>query len=223
VSPNRQANPSLTNRSVFRDMIKVGIKDRIELTDVDLEMSAVISCLLDIMVRGANILDLPAEIDRKQVVRFAQKYDFVAEIRIITLHLQIGVVAQQSTKSQPTNRDPADIFEIATLLDDHDLCSSALKEAGAGWKWTAGCEPGNEQEFGKSVKGAKAFDLAGGSLRNLQAIPIEIVWALLRASHKPFTSTGAALQAEHDAMAEKYSKLMALKGNSSSSLDLDLG
>ena len=52
-------------------MIKVGVKDRIALTDVHLETSAVISFLLDIMVKGANILDLPSENTRKQVVRFA--------------------------------------------------------------------------------------------------------------------------------------------------------
>jgi len=80
-------------------MIKVGVKDRIALTDGDLETSAVISCLLDVMVKGANILDLPSETTRKQVVRFAHKYDFVAELRTITLHLQIGVAVRHSTKA----------------------------------------------------------------------------------------------------------------------------
>jgi len=115
------------------------------------------------------------------------------------------------------------IFEIATLLDDIDLCYSALKKAGSGWTWQSGCEPGNEQKFGEGIKGGRSFDLEAAPLANLQEMPIEIVWALLRASDKSSTSTGAALQAEHDAMADKFSRLMALKGHSSSSFDIYLG
>ena len=77
--------------------------------------------------------------------------------------------------------------------------------------------------LGTQIKGARIFDVAGRSLSRLQEMPIEIVWALLRASHKPSTSTGAALQAECDAMAENFSRLMALIGHLSSSFDIYLG
>jgi len=137
--------------------------------------------------------------------------------------LQIGVVERETTKSQPINRSPGNIFDLATLLDDIDLCNSALKKAGGGWSWTDGCAAGNEQVFGEQIKGARIFDVAGRSLSRLQEMPIEIVWALLRASHKPSTSTGAALQAECDAMAENFSRLMALIGHLSSSFDIYLG
>lgn len=196
-------------------MIKVGVKDRIELTDMKVETSLVFSSLLDIMIKGANILDVKSRSDRTRIVKFAQKYDFAHELRAIKHQLQIGLHDPKGS--------PRSIFKIAMLLDETELCKTALKKAAGDWKWGEGCEPGNEKEFGESIKGAKVFDLAGGSLSNLKAMPIEIVWALLRASHKPSTKTGSALQAEHDAMAEKFSRLMALKGYSSSSLDKYLG
>lgn len=76
-------------------MIKVGsagIRDRIELTDDDLETSEVISGLFDIIKHDKNILDIGGtHIYQKHVVQFAQKYDFAVELRIIRYQLHNAV------------------------------------------------------------------------------------------------------------------------------------
>jgi hypothetical protein len=186
----------------------------IELTDIDLETSKVISDLFDIMVKDISILDI---VDtgygdrsaRRLVVSFAQKYDFAYELRIIKHQLQVALSSYDDKK-----RDPLSIFNLGLMLDEHKLCADAVKRAGGGWKWTQGAEPGQEQAFGEVLKGSKIFDLTGCSLDQMRRTPIEVIWALARVCHKPSALTGVELKVEHDAMAEKYMKLMTLKGTS---------
>jgi hypothetical protein len=94
------------------------LQKQIEMTDDDLETSAVISDLFDIMTKDTNILDLPTSYmnDHRQsrVVKFAQKYDFVLEIRTIKYQLQAAFSTYTSSA-----RDPEMIFNVAILLDDH--------------------------------------------------------------------------------------------------------
>jgi hypothetical protein len=184
----------------------------IELSDPAIETSRVITGLLDIMIEDTDILDIVPDNIRSQVILFALKYDFVNEIRIIKYQLNVAVSSCEARK-----RDPRPIFHIASMLDAQTLCTNAIKKAGAGWNWTVGDEPNQEKLFGVQLKGGKIFDLTTSPLSDLRDMPIEVIWALLRASHKPNTLTGAALQAERDAMAERYAKLMKLPGRSTCS------
>lgn len=102
-------------------------------------------------------------------------------------------------------------------MDDHDLCAKAMRKAGSGWGYLEGAEAGKESEFGETLEDAKLFDLAACPLAQSQ-LPIEIVWASLRASCKPSTTSGSRLQSDHDAMAERYTKLMKLPGMSTPSI-----
>lgn len=192
-------------------MIKVGTEGIIELTDMDFETGEIISNLFDIMIKGDNIFDLSTSCDRKRVVQLAQKYDFTSELRTIKHHLQLAL-----SEHDPKKRSPRAIFRIALMLDEHELCRRAIiKAGGANWKFTAGDETGKEEQFGDSVKDAGVFDMTGWSLDALETAPIEIVWALLRASHKAPDMSSGKLQAEYDVTAANYARLMALKGMSS--------
>jgi len=195
-------------------MLQGGVDQKkvIELTDNELETGQVINHLFDIMIKDKNILDIPHTDStlpnpRRSVVLFAQKYDFINELRIIGYQLQVAL-----SNHDPQKRDPRSIFDIGLLLDKHELCKNALKTAGSGWNYNSGCEAGQEKEFGEVAKGAKLFDLAACGLAGLREMPIEIVWALLRASHKPSAATGVLLQAEYDTIAANYGRLIALKG-----------
>lgn len=188
-----------------------GVSERIDLTDPTIETSKVIVGLLDIMIKDIHILDIPLispDHTRHQVILFAQKYDFVNEIRTIKYQLNVAL-----SKWDIKARFPRDIFLIASLLDEGTLCANAIKTA-ATWSWSGGCEPGQDKLFGDTIKGGKVFDLTGYSLSALRLMPIEVMWALLRASHKPNTLTSAALQADYDAMAEEFTRLMKLPGRS---------
>jgi len=105
----------------------MGTNGRIELTDKELETGAVISCLLAIMIDEANVLDIPHLVKRQRIVRFAEKYDFTHELRTISLQLQIALSPYGTGSKSPTY-----VLKLAALLDDHDLCSAALKKAGEG-------------------------------------------------------------------------------------------
>jgi hypothetical protein len=186
----------------------------IELTDDVLETGEVITNLFDIMIQDKNILDVPLTSAtltecRRAVVLFAQKYDFTTELRLITYQLQAALSNFNDMK-----RDPRPIFNIGLMLDRHELCRDALKTAGTGWNRMQGCEPGQEKEFGQGVKGGRIFDVAGGPLTGLKEMPVEIIWALLRAAYQPSNLAGAQLQAEYDKIAKNYARLMALPGES---------
>jgi len=99
------------------------------------------------------------------------------------------------------------------MLDEGILCANPIKK-GATWTFDGGYEPGQEKLFGATLKGAISFDLTGCSLMALRSVPLEVIWALLRASHKPNPLTGAARQADYDAMAEEFTRLMKLPGRS---------
>lgn len=193
-------------------MLKVGTackRDIIEFTDCDLESSDVFTSFLHLMLKDSNILDKQKFNLTKAglVVRFAQKYDFAHELRTMIYQLQVALSSFDMHK-----RSPRSIFVIGCLLNETDICVNALRKAGSGWQRNVGDEPGQEKRFGSNLKGGPIFDLTTCELADLKVMPIEIIWALLRASHKPPTLTGPLRQAEHDEMAEKFSKLMQLEG-----------
>jgi hypothetical protein len=189
-------------------MIKIGTSgpQRLELTDRDLETGAVITGLLDIMTKFKHLLDIKRE-ERTSVLKFAQKYDFATELHLIKQQLNNGLLNRADMK-----RDPFNVLTMASLMDDHELCTHAIQTAGARWRWPKGTAPGEETQFGLAIKEGHLFDLANAPLVLFKQLPIEIIWALLRVSHKSTKLSGTELQAEYDARAEKFSKLMKLKG-----------
>lgn len=71
-----------------------GLSERIDLSDPTIETSKVIVRLLGIMIKDTHILDIPLinpDHIRHQVILFAQKYDFVNEIRTIKYQLNVAL------------------------------------------------------------------------------------------------------------------------------------
>ena len=187
------------------------MKDRIELTDFKIETAEVLTNLLDIMTKNKDLFTIPVLLyhicnPRILVIKLAEKFDFVNELRIIRYQLDAVIHSQD-----PLKRCPLGIFDIAFAMDRHDLCLAALKRGGSGWKWTTGCEADEEKKFGEEVKGGPVFNLATYSISRLRRMSPEMIWVLLRVSTKS-TFEKDALQAEHDVMAENFTRLMALEG-----------
>jgi hypothetical protein len=198
-------------------MLKGGMADKkaiIELTDCDLETSLILTSFFDIMIQDGNILVKDTDqLDRSvSIVRFAQKYDFANELRLMKFQLQAAL-----SNYDQSERSPVSVFVIGSFLNEHAMCANAIRKAGSGWKWVDGSEFKQEKRFGQALAGGRVFDLGTCDVAHLEGIPLKIIWALLRSSHKPSTSTGAVLQAEHDAMAGNFARLMALEGKSDSS------
>jgi hypothetical protein len=193
-------------------MLKVGTAGKrniVEFTDCDLESSDVFTSFLHLMLEDSNILDTQKySLARAAlVVKFAHKYDFAHELRTMKYQLEAALSSYDADA-----RSPRVVFTIGSLLNETKICASALKRGGSGWQRIGGDEAGQEKRFGGMLKGGLIFDLTTCELSDLKAMPVEIIWALLRASHKPPTLTGPLRQAEHDEMAEKFSKLMQLEG-----------
>jgi hypothetical protein len=108
-----------------------------------------------------------------------------------------------------------EIFDTGSMLNDHELCAKAIRKADISCYWTEGAEPGREEQFGQSLIKGGLLDLATYPLSRLKQLPIETVWVILRASYNAPTTSGSKRQAEYDATAERYTKLMKLPGRSS--------
>jgi hypothetical protein len=141
------------------------------------------------------------------VLEFAQKYDFANELRSIRYQLKVGLLdLNVDSKWQP---DEALI--LAWMMDDGELCAQILKTT-AGRTREKGSKWDEEERFGESIAGAWALDLASCSIQRLKWMPVEMIWALLRASYRPHDQT----KEEVEAIANRFQRLMKLEGESSS-------
>jgi hypothetical protein len=146
----------------------------------------------------------PHRLDRRQlVIRLAQKYDFSHTLHHIQRDLKLGLSIEK--------RDPWHIFELAVRLDDIPLSVDAIKTAHI-WTWHKAKDDNGEEFFGEELPGEGLFDLRTYSLNSLKRLPIEIIWALLRASHSYVQREHDENEKDHDELAERFAKLMELKG-----------
>jgi hypothetical protein len=116
-------------------MIKIGtagIKDRIKLTDPELETNAILSGLLGIMMDDEHIwVNFPC--DQILVLKFAQKYDFANELRCIRYQLIAGL----SDSGEESGWVADEALILAWMMDEKELCAQILKTA-ADWTWEEG-------------------------------------------------------------------------------------
>jgi hypothetical protein len=195
-------------------MIKIGkdaINKRIELSDYELETESVLSGLFDIVMNHHNILwmsdsEAPHRSDRRQlVIRLAQKYDFSHTLHHVQRDLRLGLSIEK--------RNPWEVFELAARLDDISLSVDAVKAAHS---WTHGDKAKNghgEKFFGESLHGqGSLFDLRTYSLNSLKRLPIEVIWALLRASHSYVEREHDENEKDHVELAQRFATLMESKG-----------
>jgi hypothetical protein len=198
-------------RIVFTDMIKVGNTGgfaRIELHDEELETGSVLHELFDIMIKNLNLLDLSVKpthspTRRQLVIKLAQKYECRREIHAIHQDLRLGLYVNK--------RNPWSVFELAVRLDDHDLCLDAVKRS-ATWVSDDQTDVRSQGEFGEPISGGGLFDIRCYSLEMMKALPIEVIWALARASHSYVKMGAEPLKKAHNELAARYYQLMGLKG-----------
>lgn len=191
--------------TVFRDMMNLAAGQEdvkpIELDDDEIETAEVLESVLDLVIADKNFGEVPERAAR-QVIRFLRKYDFARTLDICVLQL---------VKNLHEGKSPFSVFVRAAYLGEHALCGRAIVKGGR-WTWTGGGEP-EKEVFGREWKQATVFDLRGISLGRLEAIPVDCIWALLRAS----TKLGAyEIEKKMDlkAMSEEYVRLMKLQRES---------
>lgn len=187
---------------IFRDMKEVGNEDcttPIELSCKTIETSEVLDIVFDLVIDLGSIGDVKAEIACR-VIRFLKKFEFDRELKICALRLNEDLVLGKSVFT---------VFLKSAQLEDHDLCGRALEKGS--WRWT----DKNETEiFGQSITDGKVFDLRTMPKSHLEMIPMDSLWALLRASTKlcpdELEVVGGTLDTK--AMSQEYVRLMKLRG-----------
>jgi hypothetical protein len=144
---------------------------------------------------------------RQLVIRLAQKYQCVGELHTIKNKLELGLYVR--------NRNPWHIFELAVRLGDIQLCTDAIKKATNWSRDDKAAVNGSENDFDDALLGEGLFDIRSYSLDAMKALPVEVIWALARASHfyVPLNPDQKALA--HEELAERFRKLMELNGKSS--------
>jgi hypothetical protein len=103
------------------------------------------------------------------------------------------------------------VFELAVRLDDDDLCFDAVTKSST-WTNEEGASMRSEGGFGDAVAEGSLFDIRTYSLETMKALPIKVIWALSRASYSCVKLATEPLKKAHNELAQKYNKLMAMKG-----------
>jgi hypothetical protein len=163
------------------------------------------------MIKHTNILDLSlkpthSSTRRQLVIRLAQKYQCKGELQMIKLKLELGLYVR--------NRNPWHLFELAVRLGDVQLCTDAIKKASNWSRDDKNAVNGSENQFGDALLGEGLFDIRSYSLEAMKALPIEVIWALARASHSYVSHNPKQKTLAHEELAVRFRKLMELNGMS---------
>jgi hypothetical protein len=125
-------------------MIKIGAKSEnnvIELCDLKIENSDVLTGLFDVIINNQCFLDQSAD-SHKGIIQFMQKYDFERDLSHISLSLQADVGGERAEEA----------FAAASHLRDWKLCGRIIANDALTWG-----DIDDDDEFGKPLSGADIF------------------------------------------------------------------
>lgn len=189
-------------------MVEIGNKNHfrpIELSDREFETSLVLHHVFDLLIKRKSINDIPDE-RTPNVIRFLRKYELDRELEICSLQLNTDLLL---------DKNPWKVFLRSAYLEDHELGGRALDKART-WSRTGGNLSETVPEvFGLEVPKGRVVDFRTISRKDLGLLPLDSLWAFLRASAKlPMALTGSPW-VDISAMSEEYVRLMKLRGESS--------
>jgi hypothetical protein len=174
-------------------------RDPITLSDEHVELSIVIKATLDILYDH----EVPSFKDTKlyhHVIEFARKWDMPIVINTILKEMRIHASISKTDETMTTNS----MFSLAVDIGDHDVITFMVECGhGMGWasiegqdehepstklssrrlpnrKLTLG-EPTLNFEARRYLKLAPVYSLGGWSYPKFAALPLPLIWAILRA------------------------------------------
>lgn len=193
----------MADSSVFRTMVASSTSSPIELSDPELECKCTFERLLDLLVDGT--FDLYISIaEFKSLIKLCQKYDFTLALGRISLQTRCTLA-----------EDPVlnlEAFAVGILLDDRELCKTALTASGGRY---GKLKDDEKLPFGNYLPDGRFEDPASLSLDDFQCFDHKILWAWGRAyrvAFGPYDYVEEDVKEGLEDLAEEFSRLMKLEG-----------